>query len=155
MLWKYHPTHRTSSLTAHKVALKLLQKTIMQKAFRFQGDNSRSVSRTDKLSEHFSEQVRARQQESAETAMAQAKQRQRLNEEQLAKMVEQVNEFVKSINKGLSFRLDRESGREVVTIYEASTGDIIRQIPEEEMLEVLRRLAREQDHRSGLLMAKV
>lgn len=87
--------------------------------------------------------------------MAQAKQRQRLNEEQLAKMVEQMNEFVKSINKGLSFRLDRESGREVVTIYEASTGDIIRQIPEEEMLEVLRRLAREQDHQSGLLMAKV
>ncbi|EGQ9324360.1 flagellar protein FlaG [Vibrio cholerae] len=125
------------------------------KSVSLSGDNSRSVSRTDKLSEHFSEQVRARQQESAETAMAQAKQRQRLNEEQLAKMVEQMNEFVKSINKGLSFRLDRESGREVVTIYEASTGDIIRQIPEEEMLEVLRRLAREQDHRSGLLMAKV
>ncbi|EHY9843998.1 flagellar protein FlaG [Vibrio cholerae] len=125
------------------------------KSVSLSGDNSRSVSRTDKLSEHFSEQVRARQQEPAETAMAQAKQRQRLNEEQLAKMVEQMNEFVKSINKGLSFRLDRESGREVVTIYEASTGDIIRQIPEEEMLEVLRRLAREQDHRSGLLMAKV
>ena len=125
------------------------------KSVSLSGDNSRSVSRTDKLSEHFSEQVRARQQESAETAMAQAKQRQRLNEEHLAKMVEQMNEFVKSINKGLSFRLDRESGREVVTIYEASTGDIIRQIPEEEMLEVLRRLAREQDHRSGLLMAKV
>ncbi|ENM3887125.1 flagellar protein FlaG [Vibrio cholerae] len=125
------------------------------KSVSLSGDNSRSVSRTDKLSEHFSEQVRARQQESTETAMAQAKQRQRLNEEQLAKMVEQMNEFVKSINKGLSFRLDRESGREVVTIYEASTGDIIRQIPEEEMLEVLRRLAREQDHRSGLLMAKV
>lgn len=70
------------------------------KSVSLSGDNSRSVSRTDKLSEHFSEQVRARQQESAETAMAQAKQRQRLNEEQLAKMVEQMNEFVKSINKG-------------------------------------------------------
>lgn len=154
MLWKYHPTHRTSSLTAHKCT-KIASENDNAKSVSLSGDNSRSVSRTDKLSEHFSEQVRARQQESAETAMAQAKQRQRLNEEQLAKMVEQMNEFVKSINKGLSFRLDRESGREVVTIYEASTGDIIRQIPEEEMLEVLRRLAREQDHRSGLLMAKV
>ncbi len=66
--------------------------------------------------------------------MAQPKQRQRLNEEQLAKMVDQMNEFVKSINKGLSFRLDRESGREVVTIYEASTGDIIRQIPRKRCL---------------------
>ena len=42
-----------------------------------------------------------------------------------------------------------------MTIYEASTGDVIRQIPEEEMLEVLRRLAKEQDHRSGLFNAKV
>ncbi|MGL5429451.1 MAG: flagellar protein FlaG [Vibrio sp.] len=120
----------------------------------FSGENNRSVSRTDKPSEHFSEQVKARQQQSVE-ARQQAKQRQRLDEEQLAKVVDQMNDFVKSINKSLSFRLDQESGREVVTIYEASTGDIIRQIPEEEMLEVLRRLAREQDHRSGLLMAKV
>ncbi|ENM5788302.1 flagellar protein FlaG [Vibrio mimicus] len=135
--------------------IKIASENDNAKSVSLSGDNSRSVSRADKLSEHFSEQVRARQQESVETAMEQAKQRQRLNEEQLAKMVDQMNEFVKSINKGLSFRLDQESGREVVTIYEASTGDIIRQIPEEEMLEVLRRLAREQDHRSGLLMAKV
>lgn len=135
--------------------IKIASENDNAKSVSLSGDNSRSVSRTDKLSEHLSEQVRARQQESVETAMEQAKQRQRLNEEQLAKMVDQMNEFVKSINKGLSFRLDQESGREVVTIYEASTGDIIRQIPEEEMLEVLRRLAREQDHRSGLLMAKV
>ena len=70
-------------------------------------------------------------------------------------MVEQVSDFVKSINKGLSFRMDEESGRDLVTVYEASTGDIIRQIPEEEMLEVLRRLSRQQDHKSGLLSAKV
>lgn len=120
----------------------------------FSGENNRSVSRTDKPSEHLSEQVKTRQQQSVE-ARQQAKQRQRLDEEQLAKVMDQMNDFVKSINKSLSFRLDQESGREVVTIYEASTGDIIRQIPEEEMLEVLRRLAREQDHRSGLLMAKV
>ncbi len=65
-----------------------------------------------------------------------------------------MNDFVTSINKGLAFRVDEESGREVVTIYEAKTGDIIRQIPEEEMLEVLRRLAKEQNHKSGLLVVK-
>lgn len=64
-----------------------------------------------------------------------------LNKEQLEKMVEQMDHFVNSINKGLSFRVDDESGRDVVTIYEASTGDIIRQIPDEEMLIILRRLA--------------
>lgn len=135
--------------------IKIASENDNAKSVSLSGENSRSVSRADKSSEHFSEQARAKQQESVDTAMEHARQRQRLNEEQLAKMVDQMNEFVKSINKGLSFRLDQESGREVVTIYEASTGDIIRQIPEEEMLEVLRRLAREQDHPSGLLMAKV
>lgn len=64
-----------------------------------------------------------------------------LNKEQLTKMVEKMDEFVNSINKGLAFRVDEESGRDVVTIYEASTGDVIRQIPDEEMLTILRRLA--------------
>jgi flagellar protein FlaG len=64
-----------------------------------------------------------------------------LNKEQLEKMVEKMDDFVNSINKGLSFRVDEELGRDVVTIYEASTGDIIRQIPDEEMLIILRRLA--------------
>jgi len=64
-----------------------------------------------------------------------------LNKAQLQKMVEKMDEFVNSINKGLSFRVDEELGRDVVTIFEASTGDIIRQIPDEEMLIILRRLA--------------
>ncbi len=64
-----------------------------------------------------------------------------INRRELEKMVERMDEFVNSINKGLSFRIDEELGRDVVTIYEVSTGDIIRQIPDEEMLVILRRLA--------------
>ncbi len=114
--------------------IKIASENDNAKSVSLSGENSRSVSRADKSSEHFSEQARAKQQESVDTAMEHARQRQRLNEEQLAKMVDQMNEFVKSINKGLSFRLDQESGREVVTIYEASTGDIIRQIPRKRCL---------------------
>ena len=65
-----------------------------------------------------------------------------------------MNEFISSINKGVAFKVDEESGRDVVTIYEATTGDIIRQIPDEEMLEILRRLAA-QTANTGLLAAKV
>lgn len=93
--------------------------------------------------------------DSVEAAIKLAKERERSREEQRVKMMEQMQEFVSSINKDLSFRVDQESGRDVVTIYEAETGDVIRQIPEEEMLEVLRRLAKERDHHSGLVMAKV
>ncbi|WP_260259532.1 flagellar protein FlaG [Vibrio intestinalis] len=82
--------------------------------------------------------------------------RQKLSEQEREKVVEQMNEFISSINTSLSFRVDEESGRDVVTIFEESTGEIIRQIPDEEMLEVLRRL-REQTARysSGLVVDKV
>ncbi len=115
----------------------------------------RPVERSDKIYEHISQQLEKTKQESVDAAIERSREREKLNEERRARMVEQVSDFVKSINKGLSFRIDEESGRDVVTVYEASTGDIIRQIPEEEMLEVLRRLSRQQDHKSGLLSAKV
>ncbi|MCY9845245.1 flagellar protein FlaG [Vibrio caribbeanicus] len=87
-----------------------------------------------------------------EKAIEIAQEREKLTRVEREKIVEQMNDFISSINKGLSFRVDEQSGRDVVTIYEAETGEIIRQIPDEEMLEILRRL-REQTARysSGLV----
>ncbi|KJY83772.1 flagellar protein FlaG [Vibrio galatheae] len=90
--------------------------------------------------------------QSVEKAIEASKERQKLNRVERERIVQQMNDFISSINKGLSFRVDEESGRDVVTIYEADTGDIIRQIPDEEMLVILRRL-REQTARysSGIV----
>ncbi|NVD06124.1 flagellar protein FlaG [Vibrio sp. JPW-9-11-11] len=90
--------------------------------------------------------------QTVEKAIEASQEREKLNREERERIVQQMNDFISSINKGLSFRVDEESGRDVVTIYEADTGDIIRQIPDEEMLEILRRL-REQTARysSGLV----
>lgn len=68
------------------------------------------------------------------------------------KMSKLLDEVLSSINKDLSFSIDEESGRSVVTIFQATTGEVIRQIPDEEMLVVLRRLAARS---SGLLEDKV
>ncbi|MGY3687902.1 flagellar protein FlaG [Vibrio coralliilyticus] len=97
-------------------------------------------------------EVREQAAEAVNQAIEASQQREKLNREERQRMVQQMNEFIASINTGLSFRVDEESGRDVVTIYEADTGDIIRQIPDEEMLEILRRL-RDQTARysSGLL----
>ncbi len=91
---------------------------------------------------------------SVQAAIKMAESRQELNREEREKMAAQMNEFVASINKGVAFRVDEESGRDVVTIYETNTGDIIRQIPDEELLVVLRRLAKHTTN-SGLLVEKV
>ncbi|MGD8109511.1 flagellar protein FlaG [Vibrio sp. TRT 17S01] len=94
--------------------------------------------------------------QTVEKAIELAKERERLNRAERERMVEQMNDFIASINTGLSFRVDEEAGRDVVTIYEASTGDIIRQIPDEEMLEILRRLrAQTARYSSGLVNDKV
>lgn len=89
-----------------------------------------------------------------EAAVKMAQARQELNREEKLRMVEKMNEFISSINRGLSFRVDEESGKDVVTIYEAKTGNVIRQIPDEDMLEVFRRLAAQATN-TGLLVDKV
>ncbi|GAA5645436.1 MULTISPECIES: flagellar protein FlaG [Vibrio] len=120
-----------------------------------ENDNAQRLS-TQSESSNASELARV-QVKPSQSIMEMAQERQRLDKEHRERMVEQMNEFISSINTGLSFRVDEESGRDVVTIYDASTGDIIRQIPDEEMLEVLRRL-REQTSRystGGILVDKV
>jgi len=140
-----------------------------QSGIKFASTNSEAAIATDKgystsgqTTERTEKSDRAEQEkkvekstDSVEAAVKLAKQREKINEEQREKMMEDMKEFVSSINKNLSFRVDQESGRDVVTIYEASTGDVIRQIPEEEMLEVLRRLARDRERHSGLVMTQV
>lgn len=72
--------------------------------------------------------------------------------EELHKAVKELNEYVKSMGRGLSFHLDNESGRQVITVREVSSGEIIRQIPDEQMLEVARELAA---RGSGLIAERV
>ncbi len=86
------------------------------------------------------------------SAQSFSEERTKINADELEKRIDEVNEFIASLNKGLSFRFDDESGRRVVTVLDTSTGDIIKQIPSEEMLEILRRLAA---NSSGLIVEKV
>ncbi|MFD1006868.1 flagellar protein FlaG [Oceanisphaera ostreae] len=74
-----------------------------------------------------------------------------LTAEQLAELAEQMDSFVGSFNQQLKFRVDEDSGRHVVSVVDKKNGDIIRQIPTEELLEVIARLA---EASTGLLDAK-
>ncbi|MCC4263190.1 flagellar protein FlaG [Oceanimonas baumannii] len=64
-----------------------------------------------------------------------------LSGEQLEQMAEQMDSFIGTFNRGLKFRVDEDSGRNVVTVVDNHSGDIIRQIPTEELLQVISRLA--------------
>lgn len=117
-----------------------------------EGSSASSISRLKEATSYG--KVEKSKEEATEAAIQLAQERKELNDEERVKMVEKVNEFISSLNRGVAFKVDEESGRDVVTIYETTTGDIIRQIPDEEMLEILRRLAA-QNSNSRIFEVKV
>lgn len=71
-------------------------------------------------------------------------------EEQAKKLeeaVEGANKFFQSLSRTLQFNLNNDYGRLLVQIKDSESGDLVRQIPSEEMLELARRL----DELNGLL----
>lgn len=61
---------------------------------------------------------------------------------------ENVQKFVNTINSNLNFRVDDDTGEMVVKVVDATTQDVIRQIPSAEMLAIAKALDRIQ----GLLV---
>ena len=92
------------------------------------------------------------------TSQARAQENKNLNEtrhsqkQQLETLVDRLDAFVSTFNKGLSFRIDEVSGKNIVTIFEVSSGDVIRQIPEKEMLDLAQQLSL---NSGGLVAEKV
>ena len=63
-------------------------------------------------------------------------------QESIQKTVEQISEFVSANARGLRFRVDDASGHTVVTVLNPNNGEIIRQIPSEEFLQIASELRR-------------
>ena len=53
----------------------------------------------------------------------------------------QIESYLKSVGRTLEFRVDAETQRTVVTVRDATSGEVIRQIPGDEILHLARRLA--------------
>ncbi|WP_076540209.1 flagellar protein FlaG [Shewanella sp. UCD-KL21] len=60
--------------------------------------------------------------------------------EQLQHAVDDINQQLSLMQKGLAFNIDEESGLQVVKVIDVKTGDLIRQIPNEEALEMASKL---------------
>ncbi|MGL4473868.1 MAG: flagellar protein FlaG [Shewanella sp.] len=79
---------------------------------------------------------------------ASAKEKARDNSEALDKVVEDMTSMMSMMRKGLAFKVDDTSGRSVVSVMDVDSGNIIRQIPSEEALELAQKLS----DVTGLLM---
>jgi flagellar protein FlaG len=60
--------------------------------------------------------------------------------EVVAKAAEQIQSFVSSMGRNLSFSVDPSTGFHVVTVVNPETGEIIRQLPSEELLKIAQTL---------------
>jgi flagellar protein FlaG len=49
-------------------------------------------------------------------------------------VAQQLDSYLKRVSRSLEFRVDDASGRTVCTVLDRETGDVIRQIPNEEVL---------------------
>lgn len=74
--------------------------------------------------------------ETVQTASSQQQQ----GAEQLQEAVAKINEFVQNEQRTIRFSVDEQSGRDVVTVLDLETKEVIRQIPIEEILVFVRNL---------------
>jgi len=64
-----------------------------------------------------------------------------LTAEQLEKVAQQLQNFVGEMNRGLEFSVDKDSGRDVIKVFDKSTGDLVKQFPSEEVLTLVAKLS--------------
>jgi len=58
----------------------------------------------------------------------------------LAVVAEQLNEYLRSSSRDLEFHVDSGANTTVVTVRNPSTGEVVRQIPNEDALRLMRKL---------------
>ena len=68
-----------------------------------------------------------------------------IQQEELDAAVKDVSGYVQNISRELNFSVDAELEKTVITVIDEETGDVVRQIPTEDILEMAKNIAQLQD----------
>lgn len=71
--------------------------------------------------------------------------------ESLQTAVAKINEHMQNVERSLQFTIDEDSGKDVVTVSDRKTEEIIRQFPSEEVLVIARQIAENSDKPVSLM----
>ncbi|MCD9478195.1 flagellar biosynthesis protein FlaG [Photobacterium phosphoreum] len=63
-------------------------------------------------------------------------------QEQEQERIKQIEQVLQQVNRSLRFHIDDDSGKQIATIVDKETGDIIRQVPAQELLDLNKNLAK-------------
>ena len=72
------------------------------------------------------------------------------NQASLNSAIAEMKRYVQSVQRNLQFEVDEESNRTIVRVVDSQTGDVVRQIPAEEFLQMAKRM----EELDGLLMSE-
>lgn len=64
------------------------------------------------------------------------------SDEQVQQLAHEMRQYAHSVERDLKFNVDDESGRLIITVIDPETDKIVRQIPPEETLHILRNMER-------------
>jgi flagellar protein FlaG len=124
-------------------------------------DNERDAKRDATTAINGSGQTRREAVDSAVkesvNALAQEKAKeQALSTKDMQEMVDKLNESQELSSRNLSFNVDQEAGRTVIKVLDSESGDVIRQIPSEELVELAKRMQEQtesgSESNSGVLL---
>ncbi len=73
--------------------------------------------------------------------------------EEMEAVASKLSDMMAMLRKGLSFSVDDSLGKQVISVLDIDTGDLIRQIPNEEALELAIKLHEKIAEMDGLLMS--
>ena len=65
-----------------------------------------------------------------------------LDNHQEQERIKQIEQVLQQVNRSLRFHIDDDSGKQIATIVDKETGDIIRQVPAQELLDLNKNLAK-------------
>jgi len=72
----------------------------------------------------------------AKIAAQDSKKEARTEQEKLKMAVQEIEKFVQSVKRNLEFSIDEPSGKVVVKVIASDSGEVVRQIPNEEVLKL-------------------
>jgi flagellar protein FlaG len=80
-----------------------------------------------------------------------------MSSEDIVNVVDEVNQILKVQSTAVRFKVDKQDGELVTSIYNTDTHEVIREIPSQELREISTRLKEYQDatDQAGLLVDKI
>jgi len=59
---------------------------------------------------------------------------------EISEAVTEINEIIRSVQRDLSFNVDEDSGKTIIRVIDSESGELIRQIPSEDILAIATQL---------------